>query len=871
MKPPTPSVSVALLLVVLGCTDAHPGASDAASDAALDADADAAVDAPPGADVPPEMDVPFGPSFAFEVTTPEGTVAVRGMPLRVSLRRPTGPLFDSSDLAFLQVGLRPGGPSPTRFHDPRVADPAGIAWVTPRQATRVDPAGGLLTLDDPRTGPVTIRVAAEAPGVVGLHLEAGGPDVAMLRFVIPTDSGAYRGLGERFGALDPRGSVVPMQLHVAGTSSSGTNETHVPVPFVVSSRGYGMFVRTREAGAFDVGATAPGELRATFEGHAASVFFLLDGRGSPTEVIARYTRLTGLARLPPRWAFGPQHWRNVWRNRDELLEDARRIRAEGIPTTTIWIDNPWMRSYTDHEVDTARFPDPPGLMRELEALGYRVLFWSVPYLDAVGQGAAPTNEAERRWLRARDAGWLVRGPGGTPYVSPLPYGSPGGMRDAAGSLVDFTAPEASTFWTESLGPLVMLGARAFKLDYAEDILADIAGVRPRFGFAQGASERTGRWAYPQGYHAAYRAALDRYAGGDGFVMGRASSWGGQSVLDVVWPGDLDNDFRPHVYEREVGGLPASVHALVSLAESGFPNFASDTGGYRGGRPAREALLRWAEHTALSPFLQLGGGGESHNPWTYDPEATAHYQSMARLHNRLVPYLYAQARRASRDGTPPVRSLAVAFPDDPGGFAEGEAYLLGDDLYVAPVIVAGASTRRVHVPPGVWVHWWSRRAFGGPTDVEIPAPLGQPALFVRRGAALELLPDDLDTLVAATAPGVVDAADRADRRGLSVWSNTAVSHPLEDGGTVAFTPGPSGWTAAVTRGGVVRRLHLAVDARGAGQDAPAQATPLRLTTAGYGEDPRATTGACASCWSWDAPRATLHVVVERDETLAAEPR
>jgi len=862
MSPRIALAPLALALAASACSDPQPAPTDASLDATLNAPS--AVDAP-------SNDVPLGPPFSVDITTPEGTVTLRGMPLQVSLRSALGPRLDSNGLAWVQVGLRPGGPSATRFHDPRVPDPTGIAWVTPRQVTRVDTAAGLVTVDDPRTGPITLRIAAEAPGVVGVHLEAAGPDVAMLRFVLPTDDGAYRGLGERFGPLDPRGTVVPMQMHLTGASSSGTNEAHVPVPFVVSSRGYGMFVRTREAGAFDVGATVPGELRATFEGAAASVFFFLDARNDPTAVVARYTRLTGLPRLPPRWAFGPQQWRNVWRNRDELLGDARRLRAEHLPTTTIWIDNPWMRSYTDHEVDTERFPDPAGLMAELAALGYRVLFWSVPYLDAVAEGATPRNEAERQWVRARDAGWLVRGFGDVPYVSPLPYGSPGGMRDAAGSLIDFTNPAASTYWTERLGPLVMLGARAFKLDYAEDIVADLAGTRPRFGFAGGANERTGRWAYPQGYHAAYRAALDRYAGGDGFVMGRASSWGGQAVLDVVWPGDLDNDFRPHVYEREVGGLPASVHALVSLAESGFPSFAADTGGYREGMPTREVLLRWAEHTALSPFLQLGGGGESHNPWEYTPDATPTYRGLARLHNALVPYFYAQAQRAARDGTPPVRSLALAFPDDPAARADGDSYLLGDDLYVAPVVVPDATTRRVHVPPGVWVHWWSRRAYTGPSDIDVPVPLGQPAFFVRRGAALELLPDDLDTLVDATDPGVIDAADRAAQRTLAVWSPAALSRTLESGGQIAFAPRPTGWAATVTLDRVVRRVHLAVDARGPGVDDPALAPPLRVTTTGYTEDPRATLGTCARCWQWEARSATLHVVVDQEGTVEAAAR
>ena len=151
---------------------------------------------------------------------------------------------------------------------------------------------------------------------------------------------------------------------------------------------------------------------------------------------------------------------------------------------------------------------------------------------------------------------------------------------------------------------------------------------------------------------------------------RGSAWGGQSVADIVWPGDLDNDLREGLGE-EVGGLPGAVTALVSLAASGFPSFASDTGGYRGGMPTRETLLRWAEHTAFTPFLQLGGAGEHHNPWLYDTEAGAIYQRLARAHMDLVPYFRMYAIRASTSGRPPLAHAALAFPRDPG--SRGDPY------------------------------------------------------------------------------------------------------------------------------------------------------------------------------------------------------
>lgn len=799
---------------------------------------------------------PAGPAaptrFLFSVGEGADAVRLEALPLRLSV----GAAAPRGD-GLLQVALRPNGPSRTRFHDPRQPTPPEVTWHTVDRLLRVDAArreAVLAVSQQPGAGEVTVSLSQGAREGVRLAVRASGPDVALVRVVLPREDGPYDGLGERFGALDARGAVHAMQLHIA-PGPSGTNEVHCPVPWLISPARVGYFVESTEAGAFDLGAAAADSVHATFEGNALTLRVFTAPEGRRPALVARFAREMGLPRLPPRWSFAPQHWRNEWRNRDELLGDAREIRQRHIATTTLWIDNPWSTAYMDHTVDTARFADPPAMMATLQAMGFRVLFWSVPYLDAVEGAASPRNTAERRWVEAREAGHLVRGPSGAPYVSPLPYGAPGGMRDAAGSLVDFTSAAAEAWWAAQLVPLVQLGARAFKLDYAEDIVPDLGGVRTRFGFASNANERTGRWAYPQGYHRAYRRALDLAAGGDGFVMGRASSWGGQAAVDVIWPGDLDNDFSEHVPNQNVGGLPAAIHAMLSLAASGFPNFASDTGGYRGGRPSREVLLRWAEHTALSPMMQLGGGGESHNPWSYDEEASTLYRGLARLHQQLVPYLYAQASRASREGTPPVTPLRwqdglARAPDDDLG------YLLGDALFVAPVTREGAAARTTVLPPGAWVHWYSGRAFSG--EATVPAPLGRPAFFVRQGALFELGDADLDTLVDASAPGVIDPADRAAVRTV-LWAPEVgfrggaalegASVEVEGAGLRWAPDGAVGRLRVVALGGV----------RAVGEGAT-----LR-------EDPLASEGRCVDCWHYDGALGRVDAVLASARAMRVEGR
>ena len=99
-----------------------------------------------------------------------------------------------------------------------------------------------------------------------------------------------------------------------------------------------------------------------------------------------------------------------------------------------------------------------------------------------------------------------------------------------------------------------------------------------------------------------------------FILARAGTWGEQTQASVIWPGDLDADLSRFGDDRDgklaVGGLPAAVAAGLSLSPSGFPLFASDTGGYRHGPPTKETFTRWFQHTALTPVMQIGTGSSN---------------------------------------------------------------------------------------------------------------------------------------------------------------------------------------------------------------------------------------------------------------------
>ncbi len=142
----------------------------------------------------------------------------------------------------------------------RVADPERPdAWHDPTKTSDIAPTAiapsdiAIDAIDDPRTPTKAFH----------LKIAPQAADTALMLLSLASDDGFYSALGERFHHVDARGRVVPMHIAVNGDYESGTNEGHVPVPLLVSSRGYGVFVASREAGAFDVATTDPSLVRAS--------------------------------------------------------------------------------------------------------------------------------------------------------------------------------------------------------------------------------------------------------------------------------------------------------------------------------------------------------------------------------------------------------------------------------------------------------------------------------------------------------------------------------------------------------------------------------------------------------------------------------
>lgn len=203
----------------------------------------------------------------------------------------------------------------------------------------------------------------------------------------------------------------------------------------------------------------------------------------------------------------------------------------------------------------------------------------------------------------------------------------------------------------------------------------------------------------------------------------------------VWTGSRAEGFA---------GLRRTLRSALAAGLSGLPAAAYDIlallGQSREERPhpAPDLYRRWIQLAAFSPVMQIHGRGFTHEPWLLsDPGVTNQFRDYAWLHVNLKPYLEDAASRA-RPGLPLQRALVLDDPVDTETWNIDDSFLLGDNLYVAPILDADRTSRAVYLPAGDWNDFWTDGELaGGRWLAAYPAPADRIPVFARSGSVLPL--------------------------------------------------------------------------------------------------------------------------------------
>jgi len=596
--------------------------------------------------------------------------------------------------------------------------------------------------------PSDIRVRPLGEGVT--EISAAAPVLATWDVRLLEKEPVY-GFGERFNALDQSHEIiVNASQDLPGTKGTGT---YVPMPFFMDLRGYGLWVDTYAEAVFDLGASTLGEFAIRFEDTKLRIL-VFEGPRFP-QILERFTGVVGRAKLPPYWAFAPWKSRNWHPDTTAVYEDVERYRQLGLPASVLVLDSPWATNYNTFEINRRQFADPEAMVRRIHEAGFKLCLWLTAFVNETTWtpsepelvGKIPLTAASN-FEPARRAGYFLTNDSGGVYLADWWKGR--------GGLVDFTNPAAVAWWQDEVRKAIRLGADAFKADGGEGSFIDDAH------FAGGEDAAVMRTRYSVLYNRALQSLIDRDLHGDGALFSRSGSVGNHD-LPFIWAGDNEASFSAS------NGLPSVVLAGLNAGLSGIPLWTSDLGGYEkdARTPGDDVLfVRWTEFSAFSPVMEVHSAINL-GPWDYGTRALDIFRTYSRLHMSLFPYRYAAAQEAARTGMPLMRALVLSHPLDPEARAARDEYEFGPDFLVAPVVTPGTE-RAVHLPGGTWVDYWSGARLTGPLDTVVEAPLDRVPLFVRAGAILPKIPDDVMTLVPWTRTGTPPVPTLDDRRVYEVY-------------------------------------------------------------------------------------------------------
>lgn len=510
---------------------------------------------------------------------------------------------------------------------------------------------------------------------------------------------------------------------------------HAVIPFVVSSRGYGFLWNNPAIGKCEF---ATNLTRWTAESTPGMDYWIVAGDNT-REIISAYHDVTGHSPELPDWATGFWQCKLRYRTQEELLSVAHEYKRRNLPLSCIVIDFFHWTRQGDWKFDPAEWPDPKGMVEELQSIGVEVMV-------SVWPTVAVTSENYQEML---EGGMLLTTERGVPAVVPLIDKDPFGP----GYFIYYDAfnPKARDFhWETVKRNYVDNGINNLWVDACEPEMrpAHPENVRTSLG---NAAEML--CAYPMLHEKRLREGLNE-EGKDGVLLCR-SAWAGSHAHGVIlWSGDIWSNWD---YFR--GQVPAGLHAGIS----GLGWWTTDIGGFYEGHGGtedfRELLVRWFEFGVFSPICRLHGfripddvpvpkegealtygedtvrlfieSGGANEVWSYGEKVESVLIELLDIRERLRPYIKACFAEFAKSGAPVMAPIFYYYEDDEESRDDPGRYMLGPDLLVAPVLDPDTNSMKVSLPKGeTWTHVWTGKSFEGGTIADVGCPWGKCPVFIR---------------------------------------------------------------------------------------------------------------------------------------------
>lgn len=539
------------------------------------------------------------------------------------------------------------------------------------------------------------------------------------------------GLGQmEEGVWDYRGTT--QYLHQANKK--------IAIPFLISSRGYGLLFTTQSPSVFSD--SQYGSYFYTNADYYLDYFVIAPD--SFSKIIGRMRSLTGKASLPPDFALGYVQSQERYESQQEILDTVAEFKKRNIPLSLIvldwlsWEDGMWGQK----SFDKKRFPDVPTMVEKLheENVHFMISIW-------------PTmNEKSENYKEMKEAGTLLSG---------------------VNICNAFDEAGRKLYWSQAKRGLADLGVESWWCDSSEPLTPEWNHIEKSLPenifheYLQATSDiMPPQKANAYGlYHARgmFEGQTRDFPDRPVLTLTRSGYPGSQRYGVTLWSGDTSAKWSV---------LKNQVVQACQFGLSGIPYWTVDIGAFfvkrgeawywNGDYPEAaadpaycELYTRWFQFGAFLPMFRAHGTDCRREPWAFCDKTNVFYDtivSFIKLRYKLMPYIKQVAQRVSDNDESFIRPLFMEFSDN-AVFDISTQFMFGPDILVCPVTKSFIDFEKygvngdtvpyktsplidVYLPADCdWYDFWTGEKLKGGQWIKAEAPIQKMPLFVRDGAEI----------------------------------------------------------------------------------------------------------------------------------------